>query len=71
MEVVEVFAIESSKDKHTAAQKASAVASSSLRSLPINFEVGYLVLFWVQNQNITQIVAKSPSIDVYFILVNS
>lgn len=71
MEVVEVFAIESSKDKHTATQKASAVASSSLWSFPIYFEVCYLVLFWIQNQNVTQIVAKSPSIDVYFILVNS
>lgn len=69
VEVVEVLSVESSEDKHAAAEETSTMSSSGFGSLPGDFQTGDCISLGVQHEDIAEIIAEPASVDVYFILV--
>lgn len=70
VEVVKVLPVESAEDKHTTAQEASAVTTSGLRGLPTDLQIRYDVAFWVEHEDIAEIIAEPAPVYVYLILVD-
>ena len=71
VQIVEVLAIEPSKNEHTASQETSAVSSSGFGDISLYLCSCYLILLGIQNENIVEIVAEPASEYVNFVIKDS
>ena len=70
VKIIEIFAIESTKNDHITSNKASTMSPSCFRQLNISLERLHRFLFQINNKNIIQIITESSPKNINLILIN-